>query len=207
VLGDVRECLRDDEVRGRLYRRGKATLGADDGDRYRCALRERAQGRGEAAVGEDCGVDAARELAELVKRLLQLLLGIREQFVGARRPLGKLGAGELEGEAECEEALLRSVVEVALEPTSLCVAGGDDPGPRCSHLFELRAQLGMQSLVLERQARRGRYRVHELGLLRERRVVDEHGYGPLIPIDDCGATSAHLRRNLDRLTLRVDERS
>ena len=89
-----------------------------------------------------------RELAELVKRLLQLLLGVGEQFVCARRPLGKLGAGELEGETECEQALLRSVVEVAFEPTSLCVARGDDPGPRCAHLVELRAQLGMQSLVL-----------------------------------------------------------
>ena len=43
---------------------------------------------------------------------------------------GGLLAGDREPDAERDEALLRAVVQVALEPAPLALAGGDDPAPR-----------------------------------------------------------------------------
>ena len=37
---------------------------------------------------------------------------------------------QLQREANREQPLLRAVMQVALESTTLCVAGGDDPGAR-----------------------------------------------------------------------------
>ena len=54
-------------------------------------------------------------------------------------------AGELEREPDPEQALLGAVVEVALEPPSLVVAGLDDAGAGGADLGELGAQLGLET--------------------------------------------------------------
>ena len=53
-----------------------------------------------------------------------------------------------------DQALLRAVVQVALEPPALGVAGRDDPLARGLQLGQPRLRLGLQVLVLERD--RGR---------------------------------------------------
>ena len=60
---------------------------------------------------------------------------------------------ELQREADAEQALLRAVVEVALEAPPLGVARLDEPHARRAQLRELAAELRMQPLVLEREAR------------------------------------------------------
>ena len=62
--------LRDDEEGRGLDWAGKPTepLVDVDGDRNRCALRERAHGVGETVVGQRRGVDPLRELAQLAQR-------------------------------------------------------------------------------------------------------------------------------------------
>ena len=60
-------------------------------------------------------------------------------------------------EAQCErkpdEALLRAVVEVALEPAALGVTRFDDAGAR-GEILQLSSGFGLQALVLERETRR-----------------------------------------------------
>ena len=62
--------------------------------------------------------------------------------------------GEAQREPDREQALLRAVVEVALDPPALGVGRRHDPRPRVAHDQQLRAQLGLQPRVLERQPRR-----------------------------------------------------
>ena len=87
--------------------------------------------------------------------------------------VGEPSAGELEREPDPEQALLRSVVEVALDAPPLGVARLDDPRAGGAHLGELGAQLGLQARVLEREARCCAHRLDELGIVEERRVMDE----------------------------------
>jgi hypothetical protein len=68
------------------------------------------------------------------------------------------GGGHPQLEAEPHESLLRAVVQVALDPPPLLVAGRHDPGPGGG---KLRAAVGVRD-------RRG----HELGELRDARLGD-----------------------------------
>ena len=115
-------------------------------------------------------MDAVRQLAQLGDRPAQLGLGL----VQARRELRILVGPELrpqeaKREREPDEALLRAVVEVALEPAALGVTRLDDAGARGAEILQLSAGLGLQALVLEREARR------RGDLLDELRVVEELG--------------------------------
>ena len=111
-------------------------------------------------LGEDGRVDAASELAQLVEGGAQLAVGLGEELGGAVRVGAELRAGELERQPEREQPLLGAVVEVALEPPSLLVAGADDPFAGGAQLGQLCAQLGLQPFVFEREpgGRTGRLR-------------------------------------------------
>ena len=63
----------------------------------------------------------------------------------AAPPSASSAAGELEREPDPEQVLLGAVVEVALEPAALGVAGLDDAGAGGAHLGELGAQLGLEA--------------------------------------------------------------
>ena len=74
VLGDVGDRLGDEVVGRGLDGLGQAFVGhVVDLDRQRRAVRERREGGGQAAVGEDRGMDAAGQLAQLLERVLELL--------------------------------------------------------------------------------------------------------------------------------------
>ena len=90
-----------------------------------------------------------------------------------------------------DEPLLGAVVQVALEPAALGVAGRDDALARRLQLGEPRLGLGVQALVLERDRRRGADRLDQLGVVVERRVVDERRHSR--PSRSTGATARSRR--------------
>ena len=69
---------------------------------------------------------------------------------------------------ERQQPLLRAVVEVALEPAPLGVAGLDDARPRGAQLVELGERLGPQRLVLDGEPGGRSERALELRLVHER---------------------------------------
>src|SRR3954447_26170294 len=98
-------------------------------------------------------MDAACELAQLGGGLPELLGRLRDhaaQDVGVAEVLR-----QLEVQCDSDEALLRTVVEVAFQAPALFVGRANDPRPRRAHLFDLRAQFSAQALVLESERGRG----------------------------------------------------
>ena len=65
--------------------------------------------------------------------------------------VAELGAQQPQREREHHQPLLGAVVQVALEPAALGVAGLDGARARGAQLLELRARLRLQPLVVERQ--------------------------------------------------------
>ena len=102
------------------------------------------------------------------------------------------------------EPRLRPVVEVALEPPALGVAGSDDALARRAQLGEPVLRLRLQPRVVERDRRRGRDGRHELRIVVERCVVDEHRELAAVALDGRGRPVATGRGQLDRLAAAVD---
>ena len=99
MLGDVRQGLGDDEVRGGLDERRQSILQvALDGDRDRTPVRQALEGRPQARLGEDRRMDAACELPQLADGLLQFAFGVRDGGDRFGRFLGGLGMCEAQRE-------------------------------------------------------------------------------------------------------------
>ena len=182
VAGDVGQRLGGDEVGGRLdLRRGPLVELDVDLDRQRHAVGEPLHGRPEPAVGEDRGVDAARELAQLGERdgeLVGELLDHRHE-VGVLHPR----AQQPQVERERDELLLGAVVQVALQPPARGVGGLHDAGARDPQVLDAGAQVGLQPLVVERQRRGRRGRVDELRRRVELGVVDDRRHPAPVVLD------------------------
>ena len=173
VLRDVGQGLAGDEVRRQLHLFGQA-LRALEGHRGRDA---RARGqrieRGLETVVEHRGMDPARELTQLLQRPGELVAGRLDRLDHLRVALdAALDHAQLERHGH--QALLGPVVEVALEPPPLRVARSDETLARGAQLAEPLTGLRLQPRVVERDRRRGRDGLHELRIVVERRVVDEH---------------------------------
>src|SRR4051794_3829776 len=84
-------------------------------DRDGAVRGERVERRPEAAVGQDRGVDALRELAHLLDRALGVLEALLDEPRGGSPVAAELAARELERDDRVDEPLLRAVVEVTLE--------------------------------------------------------------------------------------------
>ena len=91
--------------------------------------------------------------------------------VGPRGPVARLA--QLEGERD--ETLLGTVVEIALDAPPLGVGRLDQPRPGRPDVVELGADLGLETLVDEAQARRRAGRLHQVGILVQGRVVQDEG--------------------------------
>ena len=128
MLARVRERLCDDVVGGSLDVGIEALLRErHDLDRDGRAFGEGADGMAEAVVCEDPRVEAPDELADLLERELQLGLGGVEQLGDHLRDGAEAIADQVQMQGDGDEPLLRSVVEVALDPAALGVPGRDDP--------------------------------------------------------------------------------
>jgi hypothetical protein len=103
-------------------------------DRNHGTVSEHLQRRAETALGKDRRVDPTRDLLQILDRRYQ-----------SRRDAGQLGAevvplgGKVRlhrahGQPERNEPLLRTVMEVALDPTPGLVRRGDDTPPRSGQL-------------------------------------------------------------------------
>jgi hypothetical protein len=169
--------LADDAVGRRFYRSREASLGhGADAHPDRALFGERTHGDAESAVGEDGRKDPVRELTQLGGgpcefRISEIELSGR--FGVTTVP--ELRAHEAERETECDQSLLRAVVEVAFEPSTFGVAGGHDAGLGGSKLLEPRAGLRLQTLVLERKAGGRSHRVDELLVAEQPGRMPEHG--------------------------------
>src|SRR5262245_59493273 len=99
--------------------------------------------------------------------------------------------------------MLRAVVEVPFETTTLGIPGLDDPSTRGAQLLEMREHLSLEPLVLDAEPD-GR---PDLALeIRERGEVRNDRDGPIAP-DQRGHTPAwSIRRLGDLRSVRVDER-
>ena len=148
-------------------------------------------------------MDAAGELAQLAQAGAELAQPAVEQ----RGRLGVVGhprAGEPEREGERDEALLGTVVQVALDPAARGVARRDEAGARRLQLRVASAQLGIEPVVLERQRGRGPRGPHQLRLLAQRPVVHD-GCQLRTPALDLGRRPVlPIARKLDRSPLGVD---
>jgi hypothetical protein len=134
VLGEVGQRLADHEVRRCLDRPWQPPgRDLDQRDRHRGAGGERGERRAEAFVGQDRRVDPAGQLAQLADRQAQLLRRAAQRLhqTGVRGGAERceLPPGGVQRQRQGQQALLRAVVEVALDPPAFLVAGLHDPGP------------------------------------------------------------------------------
>ncbi len=155
-------------------------------------------------------MDPAGQLAQLLDCQAQLLRRATHRLhqgsigVGAERL--ELPPGGVQRQRQGQQALLRAVVQVPLDPQALLVAGLHDPGPRGANLVELGADLGVEALVLDRHARRGAGRLDQSRI--QRRVVDQRRQRLAVALHDGGhpgaAPGARSRRGQrDRVSIGI----
>jgi hypothetical protein len=129
VPDGVGQRLGNDAVRGQLDRLGQPTIDLDiEVDRDCRAAGQRLQHREQPALGEHCGVQATRDLTQLVDRTVQLrydLVQLRAEFLG----LGRCRLHRAHAQGEGDEPLLGAVVQIPFHPAAGGVARGDDPRP------------------------------------------------------------------------------
>jgi hypothetical protein len=153
MFAGVAHDLLDETINSRLDRGRVASLGCPrhvDPDRRRGG--ERVQGGAQARIGEDRGVDAVSQRAQLLEDVRGLGGGGYEHGA-ARQVAGEVGL-EPQLEQHREYALLRAVVEIALEVAARGVAEADNALARGPQLRDASLQLLAQQRVGERQSHR-----------------------------------------------------
>ena len=101
-------------------------------------------------------MEAADELADLLEGERELALGGLEQLGHGFGLAFELPADQVQEQRDADEPLLRAVVEVALDPPPLGIAGGDDPRARLAHVADRGVQLRDVADDREHLARCGR---------------------------------------------------
>jgi hypothetical protein len=139
VLRDVLQRFQHAEVHSCLdLLRVPAQAGGFDGDRKNRLLRLCLECGRQPRVSQQRRVDPPGEVPEFIERVLCLTLCLREQLVcfcwGVPRHL----AGQPERDLEGDKLLLRTIVQVPLQPPPGLVGGGDQALPRCPEVFDQR---------------------------------------------------------------------
>ena len=178
MLRDVRERLGDDVVRRRLDLLGQPFAGQSvelDGDRR--PVGEGHERGAEPAFGQRRGMDSARDLAQLLEGVPELVARVGQHLEDVARPaVLEPCLREPERDGDRDEALLSSVVEIALEPPSLLVARGDEARPGG-------CELSTRLLVRERERHQARERAESLLSARCKRVRGHERRRPPRPKD------------------------
>ena len=163
VLDDVRQCLAGDEIRRRLDGRRQPLLGdsSDDGWLPRFA-------RDSSAAARPCSVRIAGWTPRASSR--SSCIAAWSSSTAAPRDGSSSGSSGLEPcsfrtklKRQGDKALLRAVVEIALDPAARRVGRSHDSGPGLLNLSQLGTSLRLQARVLEREARRRASRLEEPG--------------------------------------------
>jgi len=130
VLGGVRERLRQGVVSGDLDAVRQPPWHVDlQLDRETGPACQRAERRFKPSLLQDRGVQALRDLSQLLDHLGQPLRRVRPVLYQRLLLLRDQGLGGPEFECDRYQPLLRPVVKVALDATASLVGGGDDPRP------------------------------------------------------------------------------
>ena len=149
-------------------------------------------------------MDPAGELSQLGERSVQLL-DRRVQDAERARVVGDARTEHLQLEGECDEVLLRALVEVALEPAPGLHAGFDDPGTRRPELLDTGPKRHLDTLVLEGGGRLCGRGPDEFRRRPQVGVVDDCCDPPTVALDvGPGAAGVDLGQ-LDREPALVDE--
>ncbi len=125
----------------------RAVGNADHVDRDRRARGQRLERGPEPVIAEHGRVDAARELAQLLDGGLRVYARLRDQRERALRVAGEARLGEAEGDGHRDHALLRAVVQVALDAAPLGVGGRDDALARGAQVVDPIAQRSRAPLL------------------------------------------------------------
>ena len=201
MLGDVLETFHAAEVDGDLHVFGVAADRCLELCGWSRTPHDAGQGVPESELAKHRWVEAMGEVAELLQNLVELFADVVESLCDLW--IGDF-AGQADSHAECDQVLLRSVMEVALDLSALGLACGQDACTRCAELRVRRLELGRQTTVLDGQQQRLTRRSDELRVGVQCRVVHDHGHGFAIP-RDRGPRLAGQRRGSKRLAARVDK--
>ena len=151
-------------------------------------------------------METAGQLAQLVDRCP----GVRRRGIELDKRV-RVGVGthpapeELERDPERDESLLGAVVEIALDPATLGILGVDEAGARCLNRVELRPDLGLEPLVLDRQADRRDSRRHEARVVAEDGVEGDREERASVGIDGQRRPCRAVRRRRGERAGRVLE--
>ncbi len=182
VFRGVRQGLGDDEIGGRLDGRRQSPVELGRRRRQpRSSARPatRARDRDRPRPGSPGGVPAPVRAARRSRPVLQSLAASSSARVAGSASVPSRRRSNSQRDPERHETLLRPIVEVPLDPPPFRVLRLGQPGPGCADRLELGADLGLEPLVLDRQADRRDGRRHEPGVVAQDRVVGdgEHRHG------------------------------
>ena len=143
------------------------------------------------------------QLTQLGQRQRQRLTRVAHERLG--HSLGwQFRLQQTQRHRDRDQALLCPVVQVALDPPPLGVGRLDEPRPRRLQLDQARPELGLQALILQRQARGGAHGPHELGVVLQHRIVQQRRDRLSVALDEGRTASAVLVWELDRDAVAVD---
>ena len=148
-------------------------------------------------------MDAARELPQLGQRDRQLLADVVDRRGQPAVAEPRLEHPQVQGQRH--QVLLRVVVQVALDLAARVVGRLDDPQPRHPQLLHPRAQLGLQSLVVDRQRGGLRGGGDELGRGVELGVVHDRRHPLALVVDRRPGAAGARGGQLDLAAGVVDE--
>ena len=138
------------------------------------------------------------------ERLGQLGARAPRQLLGRRRVVADAAGRNRSWIATRDEPLLRAVVEVALEPPALGVAGRDDALARGLQLVEPGVGLGCSCSFSSAIAAAAETASTSSRVVVERGVVRQRGDGLAVALDGDDPPLARLRRQRDGVAPRVD---
>ena len=86
-------------------------------------------------------MQASDQVAQLGDGFLRLAVRVVDHCAGLVRQVAQRGLGQAQVERECDEALLRAVVQVALDPAAFGVGGVEHAGPAVGEVGDPAGQL------------------------------------------------------------------